>query len=311
MMRPGHKSATPGTKAAGSHPSSARAHAMTVDVEDYFQVEALSDRIPRHSWDSIPRRVEANIDRLLQLFADNQVSATFFTLGWIAERHPKMIHRITQAGHELASHGYDHTRVDRLFPARFRDDVRRTKAIIENIAGAPVLGYRAPTFSIGSGTPWAYEILEEEGYSYSSSIYPIRHDLYGQVDAPRKPFRPGPGALWEFPLTTRRLFGHNVPCAGGGYFRLLPYYASRSNLRRVHFAENLQCIFYIHPWEIDPSQPRISGISVRTRFRHYINLDLTAKRLSRLVRDFTWTSMETAFAGLIFSPSVAQSAQSC
>ena len=298
---------TPTTERTESCAGSERAHAMTVDVEDYFQVEALADRIPRHSWNSIPRRVEANIDRLLQLFADNHVSATFFTLGWIAERHPEMIHRIVQAGHELASHGYDHIRVDNLSPTRFRDDVHRTKAIIEDIAGASVLGYRAPTFSIGARTPWAYDILEQEGYFYSSSIYPIRHDLYGQADAPRKPFRPGAGALWEFPLTTRRLFGHNIPCAGGGYFRLLPYSASRSNLRHIHFAEDLPCIFYIHPWEIDPGQPRVSGISMRTRLRHYINLDLTAKRLSRLVRDFTWTSMATAFTGLIYSPVRAQS----
>jgi len=270
-------------------------NAMTVDVEDYFQVQALSERIPRTSWDEIPRRVEANIDRLLQLFADNSVSATFFTLGWIAERHPEMMRRIAADNHELASHGYDHTRVDRLTPAKFREDVRGAKGIIEEITGCSVQGYRAPTFSIGSKTPWAYEILEEEGYSYSSSVYPIRHDLYGALDAPRHPFHPDSSMIWEFPLTTRRIWGQNIPCAGGGYFRLLPYWTSLRNLRHINAADE-PCIFYMHPWEIDAQQPRVAGLRMRSRIRHYTNLRAMPSRFSRLVRDFRWGRMDEVFA---------------
>ena len=274
---------------------------MTVDVEDYFQVQAFEQQIPRSTWNEIPRRVEANVDRLLELFSTNSISATFFVLGWIAERHPEMIRRIATGGHELASHGYDHTRVDRLNVAEFRDDVRRSKKIIEDISGIRMNGYRAPTFSIGSHTPWAYDILQEEGYLYSSSIYPIRHDLYGAIDAPRRPFRPGPGILWEFPLTTRRLFGVNFPCAGGGYFRLLPYWSSRQNIRYVNNTDDLPCIFYLHPWEIDVAQPRISGAGIRSRVRHYTNLRSMPSRLSRLVRDFRWGRVEEVFADRLFS----------
>lgn len=287
--------------AIGPHAKPERRHrmaglnAMTVDVEDYFHAQALAERIPRTSWDEIPRRVEANIDRLLQLFADNCVTATFFTLGWIAERHPEMMRRIAADGHELASHGYDHTRVDRLSLPEFREDVRRAKASIEEITGNPVQGYRAPTFSIGSNTPWAYQILEAEGYSYSSSVYPIRHDLYGGLDAPRHPFHPGSGMIWEFPLTTRRIWGQNIPCAGGGYFRLLPYWTSQRNLRQINAADE-PCIFYTHPWEIDSEQPRISGLKIRSQLRHYTNLKAMPSRLARLVRDFRWGRMDEVFA---------------
>ena len=280
------------------HGARALLNAMTVDVEDYFQVQALADRIPRASWDQMPRRVESNIDRLLQLFSDAGVSATFFTLGWIAERHPMMVRRIAASGHELASHGYDHTRVDKLNPASFREDVQRTKAALEDIAGCPVIGYRAPTFSIGPDTRWAYEILEEEGYRYSSSVYPIRHDLYGAVDAPREPFQPDSRGLWEFPLTTRRLLGQNLPCAGGGYFRLLPYWTSRLNLHHIN-AQELPCIFYLHPWEIDAEQPRVAGVKMRSRLRHYTNLKTMASRLSRLLQDFRWGRMDEVFADRI------------
>jgi len=286
-------------------------NAMTVDVEDYFQVQAFEQRIPRSAWNEIPRRVEANVDRLLELFLTNAVSATFFVLGWIAERHPDMIRRIAAGGHELASHGYDHTRVDRLSPADFREDVRRTKGTIEAIAGRAVNGYRAPTFSIGSHTEWAYDILEDEAYLYSSSIYPIRHDLYGAPDAPRIPFRPGRGKLWEFPLTTRRVLGVNLPCAGGGYFRLLPYWTSRRSLRYINAADSAPCIFYFHPWEIDIAQPRVQGVSTRTRVRHYTNIRSMPLRLSRLVRDFQWASMEQVFADRIFSPDATPSPPDC
>ncbi len=272
---------------------------MTVDVEDYFQVQAFADRIPRECWDSIPRRVEANVDRLLELFAANRVSATFFSLGWIAARQPAKLRRVAAAGHEIASHGYDHRRVDELSPPLFSEDIRRTKSIIEDVTGNPVRGYRAPTFSIGSRTPWAYDILEQEGYCYSSSIYPIRHDLYGAANAPRAPFAVRPGGLWEIPLTTRRLLGQNVPCAGGGYFRLLPYWVSRQNLRHVNAADAPPCIFYLHPWEIDAEQPAVRGISAKTRFRHYTNLRTMSARLQRLLRDFRWDRMDRVFEDCI------------
>jgi polysaccharide deacetylase family protein (PEP-CTERM system associated) len=287
----------PANSTAGSAPRrpGAGGNAMTIDVEDYFQVQAFADHISRESWDAIPRRVERNIDRLLQLFADNEVSATFFSLGWIAERHPRMMRRIADAGHEMASHGYDHTRVHELTPDRFQDDVRRTKAIIEDATARPVLGYRAPTFSLGPRTAWAYAILEQEGYRYSSSIYPIRHDLYGAAAAPREPFPVASGRLWEIPLTTRRLFGQNFPCAGGGYFRLLPYWLSRLNLRHLNAADAPPCIFYMHPWEIDAEQPPVPGIGAKTRFRHYTNLKAMPARLERLLRDFRWSRMDHVF----------------
>ncbi|HJU20803.1 MAG TPA: XrtA system polysaccharide deacetylase [Stellaceae bacterium] len=276
-------------------------HAMTVDVEDYFQVEAFADRIARASWEGIPRRVEANVDRLLDMFAAAEVGATFFTLGWVAERHPGMIRRIAAGGHEVASHGYDHRRADRLDPPRFREDIRRAKRILEDLAGRPVLGYRAPTFSIGSGNAWAWDILAEEGYRYSSSLYPIRHDLYGDAHAPRAPFRPAGGGLWEIPLTTRRICGQNFPAAGGGYFRLLPYRLSRHNLSAVAAVEAQPCIFYLHPWEIDAAQPRVAGIGWRTRLRHYLNLAAMPDRLARLVRDFRWGRMDEVFAGILYA----------
>jgi polysaccharide deacetylase family protein (PEP-CTERM system associated) len=275
---------------------------MTIDVEDYFQVEAFADRISRTSWDGLPRRVEANVDRLLELFAATGVKATFFILGWIAERHKEMVCRIAAEDHEVASHGYDHRRADRLDPLGFRRDVRRAKHILEEIAARPVLGYRAPTFSIGSRDDWAYEILEEEGYRYSSSVYPIRHDLYGDVAAPRAPFRPRGGGLWEIPLTTRRMWGQNLPCAGGGYFRLLPYRLSRHYLRAVNAREARPCIFYFHPWEIDAAQPRIENIGLRTRLRHYTNLAAMPSRLDRLVHDFRWDRMDEVFADAILAP---------
>jgi polysaccharide deacetylase family protein (PEP-CTERM system associated) len=277
-------------------------NAMTVDVEDYFQVQAFTGRVARADWDQIPRRVEGNVDRLLEMFAGASVSATFFTLGWIAERHPAMVRRIAAAGHELASHGYDHQRADQLDAARLREDLRRSKRIIEDIGGCAVHGYRAPTFSIGPGNMWCYELLEGEGYRYSSSVYPIRHDLYGAPDAPRFPFQPGRGDFWEVPLTTRRLFGRNYPCAGGGYFRLLPYRLSRSNLSRVNGTERRPCIFYFHPWEIDAAQPRVRGLTWRSRARHYTNIGAMPGRLERLLRDFRWGRMDQVFHRIATPP---------
>jgi polysaccharide deacetylase family protein (PEP-CTERM system associated) len=273
-------------------------NAMTVDVEDYFQVEALTTRFPRSGWDAVPRRIEANVDRLLDMFAGASVNATFFTLGWIAERHPMMVRRIGAAGHELASHGYGHERVDRLSAAQFGEDVRRSKRLLEDISGQAVRGYRAPTFSIGPGNVCIYQVLESEGFAYSSSVYPIRHDLYGAPHAPRFPFRPGGGRLWEMPMSTRRLFGCNYPCAGGGYFRLLPYRLSRQNLRTVNRLDRQPCIFYFHPWEIDAGQPRADALTLRSSLRHYTNLSGMAGRLDRLLQDFRWDRMDHVFPQL-------------
>jgi len=274
-------------------------NAITVDVEDYFQVQAFANHIPRSSWDGIPRRVEANVDTVLALFDRSRSSGTFFALGWIAERHPQMIRRIVAAGHELASHGYDHKRADCLDLAAFREDVHRSKLVLEDIAGTEIRGYRAPTFSIGRTNLWAYDVLEDEGYMYSSSIYPIRHDLYGDAAASRVPFRPGSGQLWEIPLTTRRLFGQNLPSAGGGYLRLLPYWLWRRNLLYVNRKGNLNSVFYFHPWELDAAQPRIPGINLRTSVRHYLNLSAMQKRLEALLTDFRWARLDYVFADLL------------
>ena len=262
-------------------------------------MQAFACTIPRAAWDSLPRRVEANTERLLALFERAGVQATFFTLGWVAERHPALIRRIVAAGHELASHGHGHELVDRLGEAAFRADVRRARAVLENAGGVAVGGYRAPTFSIGARTPWAFDVLAGEGYRYSSSLYPVRHDLYGSPDAPRLPHRVAGGALWEFPMTTLALFGRNLPVAGGGWFRLLPYPLFRAALRRCHAAEQRPSVFYTHPWEIDPGQPRVAGAPARARFRHYTGLAATERRLGRLLRDFAWDRMDRVHAGLL------------
>jgi polysaccharide deacetylase family protein (PEP-CTERM system associated) len=273
-------------------------NAMSVDVEDYFQVQAFAGVIPRAAWDGIDRRVEANVGRILDQFARAGVHATFFTLGWIAERHPAMVRRIVAAGHELASHGYDHIRADLLDSKAFRADVGRTRLILEDIGGTAVRGYRAPTFSIGPRNPWAFEALESEGYRYSSSVYPIRHDLYGHPDAPRFPHQPGPGGLWEIPMSTIRLAGRNLPCAGGGYFRLLPYSLYQLALTRLN-RSGRPGIFYFHPWEVDPGQPRVTGCSRLSRFRHYVNLSEMAARVDRLLREFAWDRVDQVFADLL------------
>jgi len=265
-----------------------------VDVEDYFQVEAFAGVINRGDWEALPRRVVRNTDRLLDIFADSGASGTFFTLGWVAERHPELVRRIVAEGHELASHGSDHYRLDQQSPAEFRDDIRRSKALLEDIGGAAVTGYRAPTFSVGVKSRWAHEILAEEGFRYSSSVYPIAHDLYGVPKAPRHPFCPLPGFI-EIPLTTVRLFGRNFPTAGGGYFRLLPYAVTRTALRKAGSELRTSCVFYLHPWEIDPDQPRQVQAPFRSRLRHYVNLGRTEHRLRRLLRDFQWTRMDHLF----------------
>ncbi|MDB5367468.1 MAG: Polysaccharide deacetylase family protein locus subfamily [Rhodospirillales bacterium] len=270
-------------------------NAMSVDVEDWFQVWAFegSGAITRPQWESFPRRVEANTDRLLGLFADAEVKATFFTLGWVAERHPSLIRRIVEQGHELASHGWDHTRADAQTPEQFRADIRRTKRALEAAGGCEVVGYRAATFSIGPKNPWAFEVLAEEGYRYDSSTYPVKHDFYGDVHAPREPHRRG--NLLEVPMTTCRRMGRTLPAAGGGWFRLLPYGVSRANLRRVVDGEKRPAVFYFHPWEIDSGQPRVRNLPWKTRVRHYTGLSRMEAKLSRLLRDFAWDRMDRVF----------------
>lgn len=293
--KPGPDERPDGLSVRSLKPRSVLSNAMTIDVEDYFQVEALASCFPRQTWTRAACRVERNIDSLLALLDGAKVHATFFTLGWIAERFPALVRHIASGGHELASHGYSHCRADAQQHDEFRQEVRHSKQLIEDIAGCAVIGYRAPSFSIGLSNLWAFELLEEEGYAYSSSVYPIRHDLYGIPNAPRFPFHPGKGQLLEIPLTTARRFGANIPSAGGGYFRLLPYRISRANLRRVNTSDRRSCVFYLHPWEIDPEQPRVSGIPWRSRIRHYINLDATERRLKRLLADFRWGRMTDVF----------------
>jgi len=270
------------------------ANAMSVDVEDYFQVSALAPHIERQHWDTMECRVERNIERLLELFDAHGTKATFFTLGWIAERYPATVRIIVGRGHELASHGQSHRRASEQSRAEFRSDVEGARKKLEDIAGVVVQGYRAPSFSIGRANLWAFDCLAEAGYLYSSSVYPVRHDHYGIPDAPRFAFRTKNGLL-ELPITTTRVFARNLPAGGGGFFRLLPYRASRWAIERVNRVDRQPAIFYFHPWEIDPEQPRIHGVSVKTRFRHYLNLDRTEARLNRLLADFRWDRIDRVF----------------
>lgn len=282
-----HQAASPG------HPMT---NAMSVDIEDYFQVHALEPHFPRARWDEIPARVDRNIDRTLDLFARHDVRATFFILGWVAQRYPEHVRRIAAAGHEIASHGFAHHRVTELSPEEFRRDLADTRAALEDLAGQRVRGYRAPSYSVGEGNRWALDVLEEEGYDYSSSIYPIHHDHYGMPEAPRHAFRPArEGRLLELPITTCEWGGRRMPCGGGGYFRLYPYALSRWALRRVNERERAPAIFYFHPWEIDPDQPRVHEAALRTRFRHYLNLERMEARLDRLLSDFRWDRIDRVF----------------
>jgi polysaccharide deacetylase family protein (PEP-CTERM system associated) len=266
-------------------------NAMTVDVEDYFQVSAFEGHVDRADWDRLPCRVPRNVERILGLFDEAGVKATFFTLGWVAERYPELVRRIADEGHEVASHGWSHVRVTQQAAAAFREDVTRTKALLEDVTGKAVKGYRAASYSIGEANLWALDVLRETGHRYSSSIFPIRHDLYGMPDAPRFAFRPAAEGLVEFPVTTVRLANRNWPCSGGGWFRLLPYTVSRWGLRRVNEVDGQSAIFYFHPWEIDPEQPRQQA-SAKARFRHYLNLKRMEGRLRRLLNDFTWGRMD-------------------
>jgi polysaccharide deacetylase family protein (PEP-CTERM system associated) len=273
-------------------------NAMTIDVEDYFQVSAFAPHIPRDSWPTQSCRVEANIDRILTLLNEKSVKATFFTLGWIAERYPAMVRRLVDEGHELASHGYAHLRASDQSAAEFNDDITRSKALLEYIGGQPVLGYRAPSFSIGSRNLWALDLLLQAGYRYSSSIYPIQHDHYGMPDAPRFAFYPkGEFGLLELPITTVRIMNRNLPAGGGGYFRFFPYAMSRWFMQRVNNHDRQSAIFYFHPWELDPGQPRQKNIGMKTRFRHYVNLHRMEARIKALTHDFQWDRMDRIFLG--------------
>lgn len=285
--------ATAAVPVAGS--STDRVNAMSIDVEDYFQVAAFAPWIDRSRWDEMPCRVEHNVARILALLERHRTHATFFTLGWVAERYPQLVRAIVAQGHELASHGYSHLRASEQSPAHFREDLARARGLLEDIGGAPVRGYRAPSFSIGKDNLWAHDVIAETGHRYSSSVYPIAHDHYGMPEAPRFAWRTDSGIL-EIPPSSLRLLGRNLPASGGGFFRLLPYPVSRWSIRHINARDGEPCIFYFHPWEVDPEQPRIAQAGAKSKFRHYLNLDRTEARLDRLLADFRWDRVERVFA---------------
>ena len=269
-------------------------NAFSIDVEDWFQVAAFARHIDRKDWDSLECRVERNVDLLLQTLDKHGVKATFFTLGWIAQRYPALIKRIVAGGHELASHGYGHHMIHELGEQLFREDVVRAKGLLEDLGGAPVIGYRAPSFSVGRDTLWALDVLAQTGHQYSSSIYPIKHDLYGMPEAPR--FAHQRSGLLEIPATSIRLRERNFPASGGGYFRLLPYSVSRWSLKRVNQVDGEAAVFYCHPWEIDPGQPRMHHASAKSRFRHYVNQGRMLGKIDRLLGDFAWGTVAEVIA---------------
>jgi polysaccharide deacetylase family protein (PEP-CTERM system associated) len=266
---------------------------LSVDVEDWFQVGAFENVIERADWDGLADRVENNCAAILDMFAQAEVKATFFTLGWVAKRHPALMRRISEAGHELASHGWDHQRVFRMDSASFAQDLEMSRKAIEDAAGVRVTGYRAPSFSIDYRTPWAYMILAEQGFAYSSSVAPIAHDHYGWRGAPRFAFKPLPWSdLVEIPVTTALFAGKRLAAGGGGFFRVLPYGFSRWAIRQVNRSDGRPAVFYFHPWEIDPDQPRVGAASFKSKLRHYTNLDGMAGKLRQLIQDFDWGRMD-------------------
>lgn len=266
---------------------------LSVDVEDWFHVGAFEEVIERGTWDSQTDRVERNCEQILELFAEADVSATFFTLGWVAQRHGALLRRIAEAGHEIASHGWDHARVFTMDAKSFAADLERSRKVLEDATGAQVTGYRAPSFSIDRRTPWAYMVLAEQGYTYSSSVAPVVHDHYGWRDAPRFAFRPLPwSSLIEIPVTTAEFAGRRMAAGGGGFFRVLPYGFSRWAIRQVNRRDGRPAVFYFHPWEIDPGQPRVGNAPLKSRLRHYSRLDGMADKLKLLVNEFQWGRMD-------------------
>jgi polysaccharide deacetylase family protein (PEP-CTERM system associated) len=269
-------------------------NSITVDIEDYFQTEAMAGAIAREQWDFMPTRIEKNTQRIFELFGAHGVRGTFFFLGWVAERFPALVRQAVRLGHEVGCHSYWHRLVYKLSPAEFREDTRRAKQVLEDVAGTPVFGYRAPSFSLVKGTEWAHEILGELGFIYDSSVCPIKHDLYGNANAPRTSHRIG-GGLLELPVATLAIAGRHFPVGGGGYLRLLPYAYTRWGLTRLNKEENLRAIVYLHPWEIDPEQPRIQA-SLRSRFRQYAGLSTTSQKLQRLLNDFRFAPIVEVFS---------------
>ncbi|WP_373476156.1 XrtA system polysaccharide deacetylase [Sphingorhabdus sp.] len=272
-------------------------NALSVDIEDWFQVGAFETVIDRNSWNSRECRVEKNTDNVLALFDDANVKGTFFTLGWVAERYPELIRRIVDAGHEIASHGYGHDRVFNFTPGQFADDLERSRKLIEDAAGVAVTGYRAPSFSIDQRTPWAHEILAEQGYTYSSSVAPIKHDHYGWAEAPRFAFFPVAGSdFLEIPVTTAQFGPKRLAAGGGGFFRLLPYAFSHWAINQVNRRDGRPAVIYFHPWEIDPDQPRVANAPIKSKIRHYTKLGVMAEKLRRLPRDFQWERLDSVVA---------------
>ena len=272
-----------------------RRNALTVDVEDYFHVNAFASVVRRADWPKFESRVERNTQRLLELFARQDVHATFFVLGCVAQHVPSLIRQIHAAGHEIACHGMTHELVYQQTPVAFRAQTLEAKQRLEDITGQAVLGYRAASYSVTKNSAWALEILEDLGFVYDSSVFPVRHDVYGMPDAPRAPYRPGRGAMLEIPLTTVEWGGMRMPCAGGGYFRILPYGFFKWAVRRVNDTDRMPVMFYLHPWEIDPEQPRMTGAPLLSRFRHYYNLHRTEPRLNQLLQDFSWGRVDQVF----------------
>jgi len=271
-------------------------NAFTVDVEDYFQVSVFENTISPSDWNNQESRIEYSMAKVLALLAQADVKATFFVLGWVAARYPDLIKRLAAAGHEIASHGYGHQRACEQTPDEFREDVVKTRHLLQDLTGAAVAGYRAPSFSFNQSNEWVYDVLADAGYSYSSSVYPIVHDHYGVPDAPRFKYRT-PQGLWEVPLSTLRLGAKNIPISGGGYFRLYPYRLTSWAIKRFHAADHEPYIFYMHPWEVDPDQPRQGGLGFKSRFRHYLNLSRVEPRLKSMLAEFQWGTLESCIQG--------------
>jgi polysaccharide deacetylase family protein (PEP-CTERM system associated) len=272
-------------------------HAMTCDVEDYFQVSAFSGLVNRQDWEKFECRIPRNMDRILELFAENDVRATFFTLGWVAQTYPEVIRRVADAGHEIASHGMEHIRVWQQDERTFLEDAGSAKKILEDFSGTPVVGYRAASWSMDERTPWAHDVLEQAGYKYSSSIYPIKHDHFGVPDAPTVPYFAGDGELLEIPASVSEVGGRNLPAAGGGYFRLYPLAFSKWLIDRIQSSGTRPYVFYFHPWEMDPDQPRVAGATAKSRFRHYLNLKRFEPRLASLLQSYRWGRMDEIYLG--------------